>query len=386
MMIYEWFKDFEVREFTVYGEYFEGMPTDTPLEALLNIDKEHLKPFTKDILNLTDQPDDFRNVMSELSRGINAYFQFQDILDVELDLDTEMVNRHYCYFESLMYLRESVVSWLDRNVLAGLTLLRPFLELALLHIYWYLKCSRKTYVKYYEWLKNGKGKPPFQNSLNYIFEHLPTIEQIGKTRADELKNNIQYIYKSLCSYNHTPKLEDSIAAKSGGFGNVHYEYFLFYIMTINILMHQLIYLYILAYPMSLFPVNKYEKWGFTDYPVGLFFDRMNYAILEHFVDTDNINKLKNSLKDASDVISLMQWFNSQPILTEEQIENSWRQVIARHPESKMKEAVELGERIALIKSYDRSLQWAQNYVVEDEKYRDIPDEVLERDRKRVRNW
>lgn len=385
-MIYEWFKDFNVRVFPTYGEYLEGMPSDIPIEFLLNIDKEHLKPFTNDILNLPNQPIDFKNTMSELSRGIHAHFQFQDILDIQLDRDSEMVNRHYCYFESMIYVRESIVSWLDRNVLAGLTLLRPFLELALLHVYWNLKCSTDTYKKYYRWLNTGEGKPPFQNSINYIFGHLTTLDQIDKMRSEELKTNIINIYKSLCSYNHTPKIDESIVAKSGGFGSVHYEDFLVYIFTINILMHQLIYLYILTYPMSLFPVNKYEKWGFTGYPVGKYFDKTNYLILEHFIGANNLNKLKNQLKNDSTVVSLTKYFNKQTTLTEEQVEEDWQILTNRHPESRMQEATKLGERIAIVKSYDRAIQWALNYIMQDKNNNDIPDEVIERVSKRLSNW
>ena len=132
-MVSKWFyKDY--REFTAYGEYGEGPPSDVSLIGLLNLNREDLKPFTKDLLNLSQQPQRLQTSLSELSRGINALFQFQDILDVSLDMETsDLVNRHYAYYEGLVYLRESAVSWLDQNVLAGLTLLRPFLELSVFH-------------------------------------------------------------------------------------------------------------------------------------------------------------------------------------------------------------------------------------------------------------
>lgn len=36
-----------------------------------------------------------------------------------------MENRHYCYYESLVYLRESASCWMSGNTLAAVTLLRP---------------------------------------------------------------------------------------------------------------------------------------------------------------------------------------------------------------------------------------------------------------------
>jgi hypothetical protein len=384
-MVSKWFnKDY--REFTAYGEYGEGPPSDVSLVGLLNLNHEDLKPFTKDLLNLSQQPQGLQTSISELSRGINALFQFQDILDISLDMETsDLVNRHYAYYEGLVYLRESVVSWLDQNVLAGLTLLRPFLELSVFHVYWYVRCKYKSYKPYYDWLKHGKGKPGFQNALDYIFNNLPIKGWASEKRLRELKLTIQNVYGALCAYNHAPQMNESITAKSGGFGNLALESFLYYLELTNILLHQVVYLFILAYPMSLFPVEKYIKWAFSG-PVGLFFDKVNYAIIETYISPDNAAIMKQSLASVPEVKSLLEWFDSFPTLTAEEINIDWERLTKEVPNLTRENTAHLFARLALMKSHNRSLGWALNYVIDQKQDSEIPDEVMEKLRKRIRTW
>ena len=384
-MVSKWFyKDY--REFTAYGEYGEGPPSDVSLIGLLNLNHEDLKSFTKDLLDPSQQPQRLQTSLSELSRGINALFQFQDILDVSLDMETsDLVNRHYAYYEGLVYLRESVVSWLDRNVLAGLTLLRPFLELSVFHVYWYVRCKHKSYKPYYDWFKHGKGKPGFQNALDYIFNNLPTKGWASEKRLQELKLTIQNGYKALCAYNHTPQINESITAKSGGLGTLALESFLYYLELTNMLLHQVVYLFILAYPMSLFPVEKHIKWAFSG-PVGLFFDKVNYAIIETYIGPDNAAILKQSLAPVPEVKSLLEWFDSFPTLTAEEIDADWERFTKEIPGLNKENTTHLFARLALMKSDNRSLGWALNYVIDQKQDSEMPDEVVEKLRKRIRTW
>lgn len=383
-MVSKWFSEYGKRSFIGVGEYFEGNAPDISLTALLDLNDEDLKTFTKNLLGPSELSEDadIRALFTELSRGINALFQFQDILSVSVD--TDLINQHYSYYESLIYLRESVVSWLDKNVLAALTLLRPFLELSLLHLYWNLRCE-KSNKPYYDWLRHDKGKPGFQDTLNYVFEKLSAKECVSEQRLQELNQSIRNIYKVLCGYNHTPKMDESITARSGGFGNIALETFLYFLEATTLLLHQIVYLYILVYPMSLFPVERHTKWGFGG-PIGLFFDKMNYAYLETYVGPENIAALKRDLKSVPEVKSLNEWFDSLPTLTPEEIDADWKQLEQKNPEFKNSNANDLRHRLAIEKGHRRSLGWVMNYIVDQTQDVDIPDEIIEMRRKRVINW
>jgi hypothetical protein len=298
---------------------------------------------------------------------------------------SDLVNRHYAYYESLVYLRESVVSWLDRNVLAALTLLRPFAELSLFHIYWYVRCKEKSYKPYYDWLKHGKGKPGFQTALDYVFNNLPAKSSLDEKRLHQLKETIRNIYRTLCAYNHTPQIAESIAAKSGGLGNIALESFLYYMELTNIALRQIVYLYTLAYPMSLFPVDKHTKWAFSG-PVGLFFDKVNYGIVEAYIGSENTTILKQFLSLVPEVESLREWFDSLPTLTLEQIDTDWERLAKEIPGLTKEKTTHLYARLALMKSHNRGIGWALNYVTDQTQDNEIPEEVLHELRKRIRNW
>lgn len=357
---------------------------------MLGLNTQDLKQFTKNLLDSNELFEDAQALLSELSRGISALFQFQDILDVSLDENGSiLVNRHYCYYESLVYLRESVVSWLDKNVLAALTLLRPFLELSVLHLYWYLQCRTSSYKPYYDWLTrytSGRGKPNFQSALDYVFDNMPTKGWVKEQRVRELKQVIQKLYRNLCSYHHTPKMEESVAAASGGLGSISLESFFYYSHTTNILLYQVVYLFILTYPMSLFPVDKHEKWGFSRGPVGLFFDKVNYGRLESYIASENTNALKQSLRNLPDVESLIAWFGNLPTLSDKELDTEWEQLERQIPSLREANAIDLRRRLAVMRAFERTQAWALNYILEQAQDREIPDRVAQNLKTRLRNW
>jgi hypothetical protein len=269
-------------------------------------------------------------------------------------------NRHYCYYESIIYLRESVVCWLDRNVLAALTLLRPFLELSVLHLYWYLHCEerKKSYRPYYDWLRDKEAKRDFGGTVNDVFEMISAEGYVEDKRLERLKCNIKELYKDLCTYNHTPKVHD-IAVSGGGPGNVSFRSVLYALNITNALLRHIVELFILAYPMSLFPVDRYNKWGFGG-PVGLFFDRCNFAILETYIGSENITALKPPLESIPKAKSLIEWFDKSPLPSHDEIEIEWQSF--RQDSQIQVNADQFAERVAIFKAHCRRLSWITNYV------------------------
>lgn len=81
-----------------------------------------------------------------------------------------------------------IVSWLNRNVLAAVTPLRPFLELSLLHICWYLRSKQSSYKPYYDWpeLDKAKGRPRFREALDYALNNLAAITLCQQNESEWL--------------------------------------------------------------------------------------------------------------------------------------------------------------------------------------------------------
>ena len=384
--IFEFFSDSDTVHFA-YGEYFSSDESpDVSLIHLLSLDTDKLKPFTKAVLDESEYPQDFKETMKEIRFGIHAYSQFQDILDIAISFDNpndSMLNRHYCYYESLVYLRESVVAWLEENILAGLVLLRPFLELAVFHLYWYLRCKDGDYEPFYKWLTNEKGKPPFKNQFEYVFSHLPTLNWLDEKRINLTKTTLENIYRTCCAYNHTPKVDESILSLGSGRGQISALGFFYYLSFANILLRQVVHLYVLAYPMSLFPVERHKKWAVSG-PVGLFFDKNNFAILAAYLGKETVSGLRKKLVLMPEIKSLLEWYEQHPDLSAEEINTDWERF--KKENNIQQDAEHIGQMIASGKSHSRALGWALNYLQVPKNVDDISDEMLTKMRQLLRVW
>lgn len=368
--------------FTVVGEYFTSeTPPDLLLTELLGLDKDDLKPFTQEMLeSLRDN-----KRLEALKRGFRAYSQFQDILEVSIRFNQEerLWNRNYCYYESLVYLRESIVVWLDRNALAAMALLRPFLELAVLHIYWYLRCEGEGYADFYQWLEGKKGKPPFRNQLEEVFVRLPSTGPIAPPQAAQIKYLLHRFYRWLSTYNHSPKVDESITGLSGGLGRMSLDSFFYFLASVNLLLRQIVHLYVLAYPMSMFPVERYRKWGVGG-PVGIYFDHNGFSVLQAYLGKANVERIRSDLLDVTEVKSRLEGFERQPDLSDAELEMEWQRFI-ESSQSKSSPGSK-PERIAMSKAHSRGIGWALNYIHRPEGANEIPSSELERLIKRIEDW
>lgn len=361
--------------FTEIGEYFQGDPPEKALFEVLNIPESQLKSFAIELIKGAKEDENMKKTLNEFSQGISAYTQFQDILYITFRETDHEINRHYCYYESLVYLREIGACFLDKNYLAAFTLLRPFMELAILHLYWFMRCEEKGYHPYYQWLNGTEEKPSFKHMFDYVFENLPTRDYVDSKRVSHLREILQKIYRMLCAYNHTPKIEESIVTLGGGQYRLSLFTFFYFLFWANMLLRQLVYLYVLVYPMSLFPVEGYKKWGFNG-PVGIFIDPVNFAHIRSFLGEKNLSRLQEQLEVFPQVQDLVDDFEQRPDLSEEEIEESWRKF-----ESSLNNETDLSDiimRLARAKATMRAISWGLNYIQMSPNEQEIPQEVLDK--------
>ena len=365
------------------GEYFQGDPPEKALFEVLNIPESQLKSFAIELIKGAKEDETMKKTLNEFSQGISAYTQFQDILDITFRETDPEINRHYCYYESLVYLREIGACFLDKNFLAAFTLLRPFMELAILHLYWFMRCEETGYHPYYQWLNGTKEKPPYKHMFDYVFENLSTRDYVDSKRVSHLREILQKIYRMLCAYNHTPKIEESLVTLSGGQYRLSLFAFFYFLFWANMLLRQLVYLYILVYPMSLFPVEGYKKWGFGG-PVGIFIDPVNFAYLRSFLGEENLSRLQEQLEAFPQVQDLVDDFEQRPDLSEEEIEESWQKF-----ESSLNSETDLSDiivRLARAKATMRAISWGLNYIQISTNEQEIPQEVLDKVEGMMRDW
>jgi len=96
--------------------------------------------------------------------------------------------------------------------------------------------------------------------------------------------------------------------------------------------------------------------------------------------------MKQSLAHVPEVKSLLEWFASFPTLTAEEINTDWERLTKEIPDLTKENTSHLFARLALMKSHNRSLGWALNYVIDQKQDSEIPDEVVKKLRKRIRTW
>lgn len=368
----KWFP--EQREYLsiVRDPDYQGSP-DRILLTILGISRKNLKPYTEDLFSLFRENQEF----SELVSGIQAYIEFQDILDISINAELDFKprtaaeilrmhvwNRHYCFYESLFYLRDSISSWLDGNLLASLALLRPFLELSVLHIYRHVTADKNGHEKHLEWVHGKKNKPNFHAMVDLSIERIEAAEFCNTERLNLLKESLKKAFKSLCAYNHSPQLDESISTMSKGNFSISAESVLFYLVVASFVLRQVIYLFVLAYPTSLFPVDKYKKWGVSP-PVGLYFDEYNYAAIREFLGAENLETLKLQLENCDDVVDLMSFYNSCEDLPDETLNELWAN-FCKHTKMQMNRGImDRKKRILLSKAVIRALNWGSSYTEKD---------------------
>ena len=350
----------------------QGSP-DRILLTIIGISRKNLKPYTEDLFSLFRDNQEF----SELVNGIQAYLEFQDILDISINaqldfkprtaaeiLRMHVWNRHYCFHESLLYLRDSISSWLDGNMLASLALLRPFLELSVLHIYRHVTADKNGHEKHLEWVHGKKNKPNFHAMVDLSIEHMAAAEFCNTERLNLLKESLKKAFKSLCAYNHSPQLDESISTMNKGNLSISAESVLFYLVVASSVLRQVIFLFVLAYPTSLFPVDKYRKWGVSP-PVGLYFDEYNYAAIGEFLGAENIEALKLQLENCDDVVDLMSFYNSCEDLPEETLNELWADFCEQTKMQMNTGITDRKARILLSKAVIRALNWGSSYTEKD---------------------
>lgn len=222
-----------------------------------------------------------------------------------------------------------------------------------------------------------------KNQLDFVFENLPTKDFVSPKQLEKVKTILNNSYNGASTYNHTPKIDELIVSLGGGTGKVSSYLFFFHMASLSLILRQLTYLYILAYPMSLFPIDRYKKWGYGG-PVGLFFDFANFAIIKEFLGGDNLQKMKTDFQRLQEVKDLSSWYEEQLDLTEFEIENTWQEFIKDKPNSDVDGR---GHRTAIFTAHSRGVGWFVNYFHEPMKSHDeISDEMLEKVIKRINNW
>lgn len=374
-------REFERFKFVAEGSYFkENPPTSYSLERVLHLKEDELNRFGRLLIDFLDkQPEDYKKSYADLTWRIKAWLEFQDLMDLEMDIEgsdtTAKLNYHYCYFEATRTLIESLHSGINGYFHAAIALLRPFIELAVLEIYFREKRKKEgNYKSFQKWFNcnNCKQGQPFKNTVNYIFNS-------GHNRSfPVVRKRIFSAYQGTCKYVHKPRFDESFAyIRKTNTLEPSLEAIYYWIYFTSIVLQSLLWLYVVSNPICLFPVDIVKKFGYN-WPIGLFADRSNALIIEKALGKQDFDAFRDDFRDNPRVRTILEWYNEQPDKTEDEIEASW-QTFAKTFVGAEAITTCKAERIALTKAHLRTILWIFSYLPIENKLLEIPinDSVLE---------
>lgn len=107
-------------QYEAFVESFEGAPPEYSLARAMMISARSLPPSAKRLLVELNPDAPLVHEANDFAIAYRAYWAFQDLMESALVFDASIEHRHYCYYESLGYLREIGRCLLHGNYLAVL--------------------------------------------------------------------------------------------------------------------------------------------------------------------------------------------------------------------------------------------------------------------------
>ena len=347
-------------EFTVTAIAFKGRPNQIALRRVWNIDNNaELSPNGS---NTLERLESCAEPLQALYRDVcwqgQALLEFQDMQEMPFPRRGRFMNLAYQYCESVNTLRQVVISGLNGQVQTSLAGLRSSLE-AMVYQYWWRRklFGADDYEPFYDWLFGKERKGP--TFARVIAETLNDLEHPPHAVIfDELKS----VYAQLCSYAHKALLEEAIIRIRGGNAPQSSDpEILYWLSLLQRTQRCMIDVAVLSSPLAVFPVNVYRKFGFNP-PLGVFMDEFGAYPIEKALGDTAYNAYREHLKNVEPVRSHMEWYNSHPDLTDEQVLASASQEETpeqEDPDSPFQEKVLM--RATAMKAKMRASLWAITY-------------------------
>ena len=207
--------------------------------------------------------------------------------------------------------------------------------------------------------------------MDKIESDLKRRYSVISNRISKIKTGIMQGYHILCTWTHTPTLDDSFV--TGGLGAVQGSLgdWLFCIHMYNITLTNILHLYVCQYPMVLFPIDLIRKWG-CKMPVGVFVDECSGAIIQQALGEKSTLKLRTVLFDDKEVSEKLEHVNQFGGLTDEAIWKTWEESQTKPPGSERPS--DLLVLAAQQKVQIRSMGWAFDYIPKRRLAEELSDE------------
>jgi hypothetical protein len=284
-----------------------------------------------------------------------AILEFQDLTTMMIPRSGRLGSVNYLFFECISTLREAVLSGASGLIHSSFATLRSAFEMLVFHEWWRSRLFfAESHDDFYEWLEGEKKSIPFRNALEDLYGRLSQTTELTSL------SDARTLYEFLCRYAHRPLLNQSTTPMRGGNSSAAPSSTLmkFWLESVEQVLELLLHQLIAARPECLFETDLYRKFGFN-IPVGMLFDRHNQVALQIALGESKLEKLRQHFSTNDAVVSLLDWVNSHPDMTDTEILSTWKEKPPANDGQTIEEKLFL--RVLHQKAECRALAWAFAY-------------------------
>ena len=309
----------------VFLKYYKDdidMEPDT-LMNMLSLDESLLNEGGKILVQyLENLPQEEKQLISynNFKWKLSAFLSIQDVFDMKIQPDLSHINQEYLfqlryfYYESKYILTESIITGLNGSHIGNKHLMRSFLEFNLLQNYFTRENERRQSFKpvndYFE-----KGiTPSFSKLVDKALPNDSFCKPIKKRFQSEF-NNLSGLYSHTYDPKNSPK-------HSGAFQPGNTVESIYFWIHWSLVLEMVLWLYFVNYPTLFYPVDILKKFGFNP-PMGLFVDESVGRIIRMAIPKEDFDLFKSYANQQSTVQDIMNFYESQNDMTEEEIWATW---------------------------------------------------------------
>jgi hypothetical protein len=305
---------FSIPSFVAY--YLDEQEMQSPsLVQLLGIDESELTLNGNRVLQFLESEKESSPIFNfEIFKWkVHAFLSIQDLLFPQIfdGVNWDIILKiRYFYYESKYVLLESIHSSLNGMYIGNNQLLRLFIEFNLLQVYYLNKGIREqSYSSFSEYFKTGK-KP----GNNKLIETALPEDKFCKP----LRKRIQWELGRLSNrFSHAYTHFDSPKTMGVVIPHTSIDSIYFYVQ-VSAVLDTVLWMYYVNLPMLFFPVDIIRRFGFNP-PSGVFASPSTAVIIKKSMPEDDYILFKEYSGKKEIVNSHLDWFNSLPDLTDQQI-------------------------------------------------------------------
>jgi hypothetical protein len=260
--------------------------------------------------------------------------------------------QHHAYFEATLALGDCIAAGVAGYPRPALATLRSFVESSLAEIYVHGDDSGRRLWAYLRYLGGNGHRPRYRQMLDAIFAE-PRFASIASFRGA-----IEALYGSVSSGAHVQTPDEALLLmRDANRVGATYPELVFWVSFLSIAVHRMLTLLVVRFPMTLFPVDVRRRFAFGG-PMGLLSDSTTSASIRDGLGSRHADALRSLLRSDQEVRSLLEYYESQPELTDQEIQEDWERSRSAHPGPDIKVEPSDRERWAIHKSEMGALQWA----------------------------